>query len=124
MPFSHPDPEHLRIARSAWGLVLAVLPGVVLRPPGARRNDSRVRIATRLLGARELVEAALLRRRRRGWVALGAAVDATHALSMIVLAVLDRRHRRIALASAAVASILAAEGVAAAASARAPVSAD
>ncbi len=77
---------------------------------------------TRVLGARHLAQACLT------WpapatavLALGTEVDVAHAASMIGLAVIGRRWRRAALASAAVASGFAASGgVAARQAARRP----
>jgi hypothetical protein len=74
--------------------------------------DRRLRVFALALGARNLAEAAILRRHpERGWALGGAAVDAAHATSMVVLAMLDRRRRRVALISALIAGAFAALGV-------------
>jgi len=73
------------------------------RPP-----DGRVRLASKVLAARNLTTAALLTRQpsRRVRRAL-AAVDGLHAASMVGLALISRRYRRPALVNAAMATTLA-----------------
>jgi hypothetical protein len=97
-----PSPVTARLIRGAWGAVLLADPGLPLRLGGGA--DSRgVREAVRILGARHLVEALVLTREPslQRWV---RAIDATHALSMLVLATASPRLRRDALLSAASAS--------------------
>ena len=89
------------IVRGGWGGVLLLDPGLPLRLGGGQ--DSRgVREATRILGARHVIEAVVLTRdndaQARRWI---AAIDAVHALSMLGLAALSARLRRDALLSAA-----------------------
>jgi hypothetical protein len=93
--------------RAIWGLALLAQP----RPFA----DRRVSACARLLGARHVAEAVVLawRRRPTRWAYAIASIDGLHALSMLGLAAVDRRHRRIALTSAAIASCLAWGGVAA-----------
>jgi hypothetical protein len=64
--------------------------------------------AVRVLGARHLAQAASCAAVPSPTASrLGAAVDALHAASMLALAAFDRRYRRAALTSAAVAGGLA-----------------
>jgi hypothetical protein len=72
------------------------------------RTDRTTQLVTRVLGARLVVQAALdlaLGRRTR---ALDVVVDLTHAASMLPAAALWSEHRRSALASAAIATGIAA----------------
>jgi len=73
-------------------------------PPGGRGTRTVVRV----LGARYLVQAVGGPWLHRSWVpAVDAAVDLTHAASMVGLAAVAPGHRRIALASAAAATAFA-----------------
>jgi hypothetical protein len=107
--------------RGACGLAQLAAPGLVAQVLGLPRDQASRRV-TRVLGARHLAQACLT------WpapttavLALGTEVDVAHAASMIGLAVIGRRWRRAALASAAVASGFAASaGVAAWQAARRP----
>lgn len=89
------------VVRTGWGGVLLLDPGLPLRLGGGE-NSRGVREATRILGARHLIEAAVLNRhddrRVRRWI---AGIDAVHALSMLGLGALSPRLRRDALLSAA-----------------------
>ena len=95
-------------ARMAWGALLMVSPQRML----AQDPDPApgyVRLGVRVLGARQLVEGAVLARRAGlpppKW---SIAVDALHALSMLALAATKPRLRPAALRSAASALSLAA----------------
>lgn len=90
-------------ARLAWGGLLLLAPGALLRPVGPATTTA-VR-TLRVLGARHLVQAAVtVRRPTRGVFAAGAAVDGLHALTDLALAAADRRQRPAALTDAAVAA--------------------
>lgn len=88
---------------AAWGGLLVVSgPRIWRALTGARPTESD-ELLTRALGARHVAQgifqaAAPMRGRR-----LLAAVDVTHAVSMVALATGDRSRRRPALVSAAVA---------------------
>ncbi|MGI8695726.1 MAG: hypothetical protein ACR2JQ_03620, partial [Mycobacteriales bacterium] len=70
-------------------------------------------VIVRVLGARQAVQGiAQIARPRRGVLLGGAVIDVVHAVSMVALAVLDPRHRRLASTSAAAAIGSAALGVA------------
>lgn len=102
----------LATLRAALGTAyLAVpqwIPGLLL----GVRLDPRARLVVRILGARQLLQAAVLRIAAPSRLALrlGSVVDALHAASMLSLAAFDDRRRRAALGDAAVASSLAAAG--------------
>ncbi len=96
--------------RTSYGLAQLIAPGLVTGvfrlPP-----DRPALPVTRLLGARHLIQGAVSAPRPTVAVlALGIEVDLLHSLSMIGVAVADRRHRRAALTSAAVAGAFAAAG--------------
>ncbi len=92
----------------AWGALLMLAPG---RATGHTRPAAgpALRAVTRILGGRHVAEAALMARRPGdpppGWA---VGVDATHAASMLALALASPRLRRAALRSATMAGLLAA----------------
>jgi hypothetical protein len=94
----------------AYGVALLLRPRVALGRVGARRAHGAVVAAARLLGARNVAQAAA-EARFPGAASrdLGAAVDAVHAASMLALAAPRSSRRGPALASAAVAGLLCAE---------------
>ncbi|HLH83423.1 MAG TPA: hypothetical protein VKV38_09170 [Trebonia sp.] len=99
------------LIRCGYGVALLGVPGLLLRLAG-RSRDGRARDAARVLGARQLAQAALTAPRPSATtLALGAEVDLAHALSMLALAVTDRRCRRLGYADAVVATAFAAAGV-------------
>lgn len=70
-----------------------------------------MRAIIRVLGAREAVQALVTSRHpKRRVLLVGAAVDATHGGSMILLAAREPRLRRLAAASAAAAGLFALVG--------------
>jgi hypothetical protein len=86
----------LASVRLAWGAILIFVPAGLL---------------VRLLGVRHVVQAVLVRALgSRRAVMGGAAVDALHAGSALLFAVIDPRRRRIGLADALLASSFAAAG--------------
>ena len=98
--------------RVAVGSVLLIAPGVLPDDLPHLRIDRSTRVFARLLGARHLGEAVILARHRtRRWMLAGAVVDATHAMTMGVLAWLRPNRRELALTNAAVASMFATAGV-------------
>jgi hypothetical protein len=88
----------------------------MIRIAAGHRAGSRARRLTRVLGARHLVQAALTSGPAPGAarLAIGAAVDLTHAASMAGLAAADRSLRRATLADALIETMFAASGLAAA----------
>ena len=96
--------------RAVYGGALLVAPSPVLaRLARSPLDPPAVRVA-RVLGARELVQAAVLATRPgRGWRLAGAAVDGAHAASMLALARWSGRalRRRLAARNARTAALLA-----------------
>jgi hypothetical protein len=101
----------LATIRAVYGVLLVAAPGVVIHlatgePPG--RRECRM---ARLLGARHLVQAGVSAFAPvPGVLAAGAGVDVLHTASMIMLAAVDRRARRVALTDALAESLFAAAG--------------
>lgn len=99
-------------ARAAIGAARLVFPALSLPGINAARLGTGGRRVVRVLGVRQVVQAALTGRTpTRAVLWLGAEVDSAHAASMVGLAVCSRRYRRAALGDAAVAGTLAAAGV-------------
>ena len=93
------------VARLALGVAALAVPGGLL-PAAAETRTSRT--LTRVLGARYLAQGGLRVVGRKPWSAeVDAGVDALHAASMVGLAVLSSRYRRVALVSAAAAAAFA-----------------
>ena len=110
--------EALCAVRAAYGLALLGAPRRALGGALLGAQEPGAVAFARVLGARQLAEAALLARRPGQRLLLaGAAVDAAHGASMLALCALSPRRRRLAAASAVSAALLAAWGVASARSA-------
>jgi hypothetical protein len=94
------------VAGAAWGVTLLALAGRLDRLlDGARPSPSEVAL-TRVLGVRQLGEAAVLWRfgpRVRTGV---LATEGLHGASMLALAAVSPRHRRVALVSLVMATLL------------------
>lgn len=98
--------------RVLWGTALLTAPEAVLRDLPHQRIDRPARTFARVLGVRHLIQAALTSRGATpGCVQAGAAVDATHAATMAVLAGLRPDRRKLALTNVATASALAVAGL-------------
>ena len=99
----------LEITRGAYALCQVAFPAPVYCVAVGQQPDARVRAVMRILGARHLIQA----------VAVGAVptstalhlgagvVDALHSVSMIALAIADRRRRRPAAMDAVIAGLFA-----------------
>jgi hypothetical protein len=86
------------VLRLSLGVGALGAPGVMLP---AAADTPWTRGFTRILGARYVVQSAFGLAERRPWVpAADAAVDVVHAVSMLGLAAVSPRHRRVALVSA------------------------
>ena len=115
-----------RAAAARLGAVRAVLgaghlafPGWAVQKIARRPAGTRARRVIQLLGARQLLQAALTGARPTGAVlAVGAGIDALHAASMLALAASRREWRVPALTDATVAAGLAVLGAAAIRTAR------
>jgi hypothetical protein len=91
-----------------WGLILLAAPDAVLHSCRTTATPA-VRLATRILGARHVAEAALLGGFRQGipgpWTVI---IDLAHGSSMVALACVSRPLRRAALLSATITAGMAA----------------
>jgi hypothetical protein len=102
----------LQVTRASYGVALVMAPGLVIRLATGGVPGRRARRVAQLLGARHLVQAALTA--VAPWpavFALGAEVDAAHAVSMLMLAAADDDVRRTALTDALAESAFAAAGL-------------
>ena len=78
----------LTAIRAAWGTALLLAPDAVLRRVDRRTIDPRTRRVAQVLGGRELLQALVASRHHsRASILSGAAVDATHAATMLALAI-------------------------------------
>lgn len=104
--------SRLTLVRAAWGAALLLAPDRVLSALPHQQLDRPTRVFARVLGARELAQAAIIARRpTRGWVLAGTAVDATHATTMVGLALLNPDRRKLALSNVVTASAFAVTGL-------------
>jgi hypothetical protein len=102
-------PAVLALVRSGYGVGLLVAPAAVFAAGGG--SDAVVRGVGRVLGARQLAQAAAgVLAPRLVTPQRGAVIDGLHAASMVGWAAFDRAHRRPALLSAATAGLFAAAG--------------
>lgn len=102
----------LTAIRAAWGTALLLAPDAVLCSLGHGRIDPRARRVTQVLGGRELLQGLIAcRHRSRSSILSGAAVDATHAATMLALAIRRPACRRQAAASALTAATFATAGL-------------
>lgn len=100
----------LESLRAGYGLCQLVKPDFIATTILGHRLDGRSATVVRILGARHLVQSAVISLAPRS-VFLhrgGAAVDMLHAATMVILALTDGRRRKAALADAAAAGIFAA----------------
>jgi hypothetical protein len=98
--------------RTALGTTYLLVPQWVPSMLGVQ-VDRRARVVVRILGARNVIQSVVisLAPARAYAPAIGAAVDALHAASMVALAAVDERRRRLALADAGVAAAFGAAGL-------------
>lgn len=95
-----------RRQRARWVEGLRAGIGVV-HLVASRGSSGRVAVFARVLGARQLLQAALLTRAASPDAhVVGAAVDATHGISMVPLIALDRQTRGFAARQLVVAVVL------------------
>jgi len=98
-----PPVRAIEVVRAGWGLALLLAPSQVLRALEGRGNR-RTRTVTRLLGARQLSQAAWSGLRpSRSVLVGGAVIDLVHAGTAMVLGVVDDRWRHVALSDAGIA---------------------
>jgi hypothetical protein len=101
----------LTAVRLLYGSVLLLAPGAVLHELPHGRVDWRALAVARVLGARHLLQAAVVGHGSERWLRAGAVVDAGHAATMVALAALRPERRALAGANALVAASLAAGGI-------------
>lgn len=108
-----PGPPRLLIGLNmTYGAGLLLASRTLLRAPRGTNSGTQARVFARLLGARHLSEALILRRRASPDVILAcASIEAIHAASMILLARISPRWRKLALGNATVATMLCAYGI-------------
>lgn len=97
----------LEAARAALGSAELVAPSLVARLLLWRKPATTEVVVARVLGVRHLVQAGLTWKAGSGIHVLGADVDLLHCASMLLLAVVDAKHRRAALTTAAIAFLFA-----------------
>ncbi len=105
----------LLAARTVYGVGLLLAPTRVLAAMARMPLDHEVVVVARVLGARQLIQAAALGGSPgRGELLAGAAVDGLHAGSMVAAARWASRaaHRRLAARDARSAALLAVAGLA------------
>jgi hypothetical protein len=93
----------LELARLTYGLTQLAFPHMVTRLT-REPEESGVIVATRVLGARDVVQALITMNAGPGLARLGGIVDALHLASALVFAVVHPSARRQALVSATVAA--------------------
>jgi len=108
-------PARLSHVRAGLATAYLLAPALAGRIVTRRPRDRPDRAVVRVLGARQLAQALITGTHPTTAVLLfGAEADATHAASMVTLALVSRRWRRAALADAAIATGFAWAGTAAA----------
>ena len=101
----------IELGRAAWGAALLIAPRPVLSRVHHLQTDTKSLVTARILGGRQLAQAALSGIRPSPEVlAMGVWVDSIHALSAVGLALADRSRARAGLTDAAVAAAWAALG--------------
>jgi hypothetical protein len=101
----------IEIVRGVWGVALLADPDAVLRGTDSEPVDTASKVVARILGARQLLQAALSGLRPSPEVlAMGVWVDVVHALTAATLALSVRRRARAGYTDAAVAGVWAAAG--------------
>ena len=101
----------IELVRAAWGAALLVAPRQVMQNVHHVPVDTKSVVIARILGARQLTQAALSGVRPSPDVlAMGVWVDAVHALTALGLACVDRSRARAGLTDTAVAALWAATG--------------
>ena len=103
--------ERLQLIRASYGVALVMAPGLVIYLATGRFPGRRGRRVAQLLGTRHLVQAAVTAFVPVPEVfVLGAAVDAVHAGSMVILGAADPAARHAALTDALAETVFAAMG--------------
>jgi len=96
------------VVRVGYGVALLCIPGPMISAVTGAPVSGRVRAVARVLGARQLVQAAVCGLAPgRGLVQAGAAADGLHSASMLALAGTEPVLRRALLADGAIAAAFA-----------------
>lgn len=104
--------RYLEFLRAGWGAALLAAPRTVLTAIRGVHIDRPAIVVTRILGARQLVQAVSSGVRPSPEIlAAGVWVDAVHALTAFGLALADRRRARIGVADGLVAALWAGLGL-------------
>ncbi|UIK89822.1 hypothetical protein [Arthrobacter polaris] len=100
---------YLEPLRAGYGLCQVLQPNFIATQLLRYRLDGRATIFIRVLGARHLLQSAVicLAPRSACLHRTGAAVDLIHASTMLILALTDARRRKVALVDAAAAALFA-----------------
>lgn len=99
------------LARAGYGAALLCAPGPMIGFCTGQPPSPRARRVARVLGIRHLGQAAVMAwARGPEMIAVGGAIDLTHAASMLALAIVNRPLRRAELADALAAATLAVAG--------------
>jgi hypothetical protein len=93
----------VELVRGAWGACELLMPARLAKLALGRAGDGTEHLVIRVLGGRHVAQAALTARAEPAVHMLGGVVDLTHSASMVLLALVDRKRRRAAATSAAVA---------------------
>ncbi len=106
---SQPYPRPVALARALFGAILFCFPEMLLRAAPHRNIDHPADVVARILGARHLIEAALVGRRRgRNWILVSFAIDTIHAITAFAFGGIDEKHRRLAVTNGVTATAFAA----------------
>lgn len=101
----------IELGRAGWGAALLFAPRPVLEHVHHLQVDTKSVVIARILGARQLTQAALSGLRPSPEVlAMGVWVDTVHAMSAIALALADRSRARAGATDTAVAGLWAVLG--------------
>lgn len=103
MTTSADDLSRLELVRACWGAYELGQARTTASAMAGHPSDRVADRVVRVLGMRHLAQAALTVNADPVAHLLGGAVDVTHSASMVLLAMLSRKRRRGALASAAIA---------------------
>jgi hypothetical protein len=101
----------IELIRAGWGAALLLAPRPVMSTVHGVRVDRKSVLTARILGARQLTQAALSGIRPSPEVlAMGVWVDAVHAMTALGLALVDTTRARAGLTDTAVAALWAGAG--------------
>lgn len=97
--------RRLAVFRTVYGVFLLVASDAVVETVTGKQSRTAATIG-RFIGARHVIQALTLSQMHsEGWRTVGVVTDVLHALSMVALAGLSERYRRLAVLAAASAGI-------------------